>query len=166
MQHANNIFNAIEDPICLDKNTETFINNSANVYNKNTRDKKEDIRYEVSFKFHYFTYVWRKKNLHEYSQPSNKFYIYRHEIIESENEYLFCDKRENKDKIQNNNFVRCCFWKLNGSKDKRKNKFPNWKQKRNDIGIMVAMNVRPIVRGDELEGKNAMNGSNKCKELM
>lgn len=33
-------FNAIEHPIRLDKNTETFINNSANVYNKNTRDKK------------------------------------------------------------------------------------------------------------------------------
>lgn len=31
---------------------------------------------------------------------------------------------------------------------------------------MVAMNVRLIVPADELEGKNAMNGSNKCKELM
>lgn len=66
--------------------------------------------------------------MHEYSQPNNKFYLYyRHEIIESGNEYLFCDLKKSKDKIENNNFVRFCFWKLKteGSKDKKESKFPN-----------------------------------------
>ena len=62
--------------------------------------------------------------------------MYRHETIESGNEYLFCDrkkkkkkKKKRKDKIENNNFVRdssVCEIE-NGSKNKGKNKFLNWK---------------------------------------